>query len=572
MQVADLPPQPDHPLNCLLVNPKFPENAYWNWSDVCRAMGRRAMGMPLGLITLAATFPAEWNVRLIDLNTTDWDDEAWRWAGMVGVGGMIVQQNGILEVIERARHDGKFVVVGGADATSQPTLYRAADALVLGEAENSVPLWLAAWRKESPRGTYQAAEKPDVTQSPVPRFDLLNLKDYLSANVQFSRGCPFNCEFCDIIELYGRTPRTKTPEQFCRELEALFQLGYRGWVDVVDDNFVGNKRNVKEMLRMLKPWCEERGFPFYFSTQASINLADDEPLMEAMTDVDFRSVFIGIETPDEKLLTTTQKRVNVNKPMQDRIGKIYDHGLGIMAGFILGFDGESEGAGDAIIECVEGNDIPIAMASLLVALPNTQLSRRLASEGRLLNSVTYAPFAPGERHEVVAPTVQGELPDQTALGGLKFITTRDRYQILEEHRRVWETIYNPRRYFARALRAARRIKARRKHKLPRREQACLNRGFLVIIRKLSRIPGVRLPLWWMLARAAFLGAARFEHVARMTVGYHQFQKIRRRIDEGLPQRIQSEQQRGVPPACQRAAETTDSADRSRPSPGSPQRL
>jgi hypothetical protein len=196
------------------------------------------------------------------------------------------------------------------------------------------------------------------------------------------------------------------------------------------------------------------------------------------------------------------------------------------------------------------------MASLLVALPNTQLSRRLASEGRLLNAATYEPYAPDERHEVVLPAVQGELHDQTVLGGLKFTTTRDRYQILQEHRRVWKTIYDPQRYFARVLRAARRIKARRKHKLPRREQARLDRGFLIIMGKLSRIPGVRWPLWRMLARAVFLGVSRFEHVARMAIAYHQFQKIRDRIDEKLPQRIRFEQQRGVPCACQAAAEAT----------------
>ena len=309
------------------------------------------------------------------------------------------------------------------------------------------------------RGTFEAAEKPDVTQSPLPRFDLLKIDDYLSVNVQFSRGCPFNCEFCDVIELFGRKPRTKTPAQFCRELETLFDLGYRGWVDVVDDNFVGNKHNVRQLLPVLKEWCQQHKFPFYFSTQASINLADDEPLMDAMTDVDFRSVFIGIETPDPKLLATTQKHVNALKPIQDRIRKIHDHGLGITAGFILGFDGESEGAGDVIIQCIQENAIPVAMVSLLVALPNTQLSQRLAREGRLLDTATYEPLAPGMRHEVVLPSIKGELPDQAALGGLKFTTTRDRYQILEEHRRVWQTVYEPKQYFARVLRAARRIKA-----------------------------------------------------------------------------------------------------------------
>ncbi|MFV2068632.1 MAG: B12-binding domain-containing radical SAM protein [Pirellulales bacterium] len=537
---------PDRPLKCLLMYPAFPESAYWNWKEVCHALGRQAMGIPLGMITFAATLPRHWEMRLMDLNAVPWDDEAWRWADLVCVGGMIIQQSGVFEIIERARRDGKFVIVGGPDATSQPTLYENADALVLGEAETTVPVWLDAWRQGHPRGKFQVHEKPDVTQSPVPRFDLLNMDDYLCINVQFSRGCPFNCEFCDIIELFGRKPRTKAPEQFCRELETLYDLGYRGWVDVVDDNFVGNRRNVKQMLPVLKEWSEKRGYPFYYSTQASINLADDEPLMDAMTEVDFRIVFVGIETPDPKLLATTQKRMNAHKPITDRIAKIYDHGLSVTAGFILGFDGESKGAGDVIIECIEENAVPIAMASLLAALPNTQLSRRLTREGRLLHSATYEPFAPGQRHELLLPTVKGEAPDQAALGGLKFTTTRNRYEILQEHRHVWQTVYQPKQYFARVLRAVQRIKAHHKHKLPRRQQWRLDRGFLNLVRRLSRIPGVRWPLWWMLLRAFFLGRARFEHAARMAVAYLQFHKIRRRIEEGLPDRIRYERSKNVP--------------------------
>ncbi len=549
MASADFSPHPDAPLNCLLVYPRFPESAYWNWTEVCSAVGRKAMGIPLGLLTFAATLPPQWNVRLVDLNTTDWDEQAWEWADLVAVGGMMVQQRGMFEVIERARQAGKFVIVGGPDATSQPALYQAADALLLGEAETTVPQWLAACRAGHPGGTFQALEQPDVSQSPLPRFDLLKIEDYLSVNVQFSRGCPFNCEFCDVIELYGRTPRTKTPAQFCRELEALYDLGYRGWVDVVDDNFVGNKSRVKELLPVLKEWCERHAFPFYFSTQASINLADDEPLMDAMTDVDFRTVFIGIETPDAKLLATTQKRMNVLKPIRERLGRIYERGLSVTAGFILGFDGESPGAGDVIRACIEENDIPIAMVSLLAALPNTQLSRRLAREGRLLNAATCEPLLPGERHEVVLPMVQGQLADQAALGGLKFTTTRDRYQIMEEHRQVWQAVYEPRQYFARVFRAARRIRIRRKHRLPRRQQRKLDRGFLIMMVRLSQLADVRWPLWWLLLRAPFLGLARFEYVAQMAIAYAQFRKILRRIEKGLPERIAAEQQRGVLAVC-----------------------
>ncbi len=557
---------PDRALNVLLINPQFPSSAYWNWTEVCQSVQRKAMGIPLGLITFAATLPKAWNVRLMDLNATSWDDEAWRNADMIGVGGMIIQQHGMFDVVQRGRRDGKFVVVGGADATSQPALYQDADALVLGEAETTVPIWLDACARGNPRGTFKAPDKPDMTQSPVPRFDLLKLDDYLSVNVQFSRGCPFNCEFCDIIELYGRQPRTKTPEQFCVELETLNNLGYRGWIDVVDDNFVGNKRSVKAMLPVLKQWCGDHKYPFYFSTQASLNLADDEDLMTAMIDVDFRTVFIGIETPDPKLLATTQKRMNALKPMQERIRTIHGHGLGITAGFILGFDGESTGAGEVIIQCIEDNAVPIAMVSLLAALPNTQLSRRLATEGRLLDTATYKPFAPGQQHQLVLPTVKGELPDQVALGGLKYTTTRDRYEILNEHAGVWQTVYDPKQYCARVLRCVKRMNVQRKHKPTHRDQARLNRGFFSMVRQLARIPGVRWPLYRMLARAVLLGPARFEYVAQMTVAYFQFQKIRQRIKEGLPERIEFEKRQNVLPVCAPVKEAANSPQPLDPEP------
>ncbi len=549
MPLSDATIRPDHPVNLLLINPQFPSSAYWNWTEVCKSVQRKAMGIPLGLITFAATLPKSWNVRLVDLNSTPWDEAAWQEADIVGVGGMIIQQRGMFEIIQRGRRDGKFVIVGGADATSQPSLYHEADALVLGEAETTVPIWMDACAQGNPRGTFQAADKPDMHEAPIPRYDLLKLDDYLSVNVQFSRGCPFNCEFCDIIELYGRQPRTKTPEQFCLELESLYDLGYRGWIDVVDDNFVGNKRDVKAMLPVLKQWCSDHKYPFYFSTQASLNLADDPDLMTAMTAVDFRTVFIGIETPDPKLLATTQKRMNALKPMQDRIRTIHAHGLGITAGFILGFDGESAGAGDVIIQCIEDNAIPIAMVSLLAALPNTQLSRRLSAEGRLLDTATYEPFAPGEKHQLVLPTVKGELPDQVALGGLKYTTTRDRYEILREHENVWQTVYHPKSYCDRVLRCVKRMKIHRAHKPARQDQARLNRGFFSMVRQLARIPGVRWPLYRMLARAVLLGPGRFEYVAQMTVAYYQFQKIRQRIKEGLPDRIAYEKRQNVMPSC-----------------------
>ncbi len=512
------------------------------------------MGLPLGLLTVAAVLPDHWNVRVLDLNAADWDQEAWEWADIVGVGGMIIQQQGMFELIERARSDGKFVMVGGPDATSQPELYADADALILGEAEVTVPVWLESWRNGRSRGKFHATEKPDITNSPLPRFDLIDVNKYLTVNVQFSRGCPLNCEFCDIIELYGRVPRTKTPSQMIRELQALYDQGYRGWVDMVDDNFVGNKRNVKMLLPEMAKWLKQHKHPFFFSTQASLNMADDDEFLRMMAEANFQYVFMGIETPDPDLLAITQKRMNSMKPMEERIQKVYDHGMAVTAGFILGFDGEHSGSADAIIECIERNSITISMASMLVALPGTQLSRRLQREGRLLDVITFEPLAPEQKYQLVAPMMQGETVANAGMAGLKFLTTRDRYDIMRDQRRVWTTIYDPRVYFARALRAAKRIKMQLKYKPDLKTQKRELIGFLRVARQLWRIKGARLPFLQLFFRGLLLGPGRFNYAMRLAIAYLHFHKLRSRIAEGVPVRIELEREKEVPPVWKDAEE------------------
>src|SRR2546426_125482 len=241
----------------------------------------------------------------------------------------------------------------------------------------TIPKFLADLEAGATHGIYRSQEKPDVTQSPTPRFDLLELGKYLHVGIQFSRGCPFNCEFCDIIQLYGRKPRTKTPNQVLRELECLYQLNYRGHVDFVDDNFIANKKAVMGFLPELLAWSQQRGFPFFFSTEATINLADDVKLLGMMEAVDFRYVFVGVETPDKELLIRTQKKQNTRHPIVEGVHRLNDHGMVVTAGFILGFDGETRKAADAIAACVEAAGIPMAMVGLLTALPNTQLTWRL---------------------------------------------------------------------------------------------------------------------------------------------------------------------------------------------------
>ena len=345
---------PDGPIRCLLIQPEFEQTNYWNFVESAKAIGAKATAPPLGLMTVAAMLPDSWEIRLADLNVEPINDDDWQWADVICTGGMLPQQPGILELIEKSHADGKFVAVGGPDPTSQPQIYSDADAVVMGEGELTIPMWLDAWREGNPRGVFESKLKPDVTTTPTPRFDLINFNDYLHVGVQSSRGCPYNCEFCDIIELFGRRPRVKKPEQFLAELQKLYDLGYRGWVDFTDDNFIGNRKLIKPLLVALKQWNEDHDYPFVFSTEASVNLADDDELLQLMQDVQFRYVFLGIESPDEETLIHTQKRINTVHPLIERVRKIYSYGISVAAGLIIGFDTDKPGTDGPMIKVYPG--------------------------------------------------------------------------------------------------------------------------------------------------------------------------------------------------------------------------
>jgi radical SAM superfamily enzyme YgiQ (UPF0313 family) len=395
-------------MRALLIYPHFPRT-FWLFERMLAMAGRKAVLPPLGLLTVAAILPQEWEFRLADRNVEPVSDADWDRAEIVLVSGMIVQRPDYLAVIREAGQRGKKVAVGGPYATafSQEVAAAGADYLVLDEGEHTIPLLLEALEKGEPSGTFRSAEKPDVTQTPIPRFDLLNLDAYSEMAVQFSRGCPFRCEFCDIIVLYGRRPRTKTPQQMLAELERLHELGWRRSVFVVDDNFIGNKHDVKGFLRELQPWMEERGQPFRFGTEASLDLAKDQELMDLMTACNFGAVFLGIETPDEASLEATHKHQNLRGSLAESVHKIAASGLRVMAGFIIGFDGEKAGAGQRIVDFVEEAAIPTAFFSMLQALPDTALWHRLNQEGRLrgasgVNQTTLMNFIPTRPMEEVA--------------------------------------------------------------------------------------------------------------------------------------------------------------------------
>jgi radical SAM superfamily enzyme YgiQ (UPF0313 family) len=397
-------------MNVLLIYPRFPKS-FWSFDKTLELVNFKAQLPPLGLVTVAAILPQTWDYKLVDRNVRDVTEAEWQWADIVILSAMIVQKPDFLAAIAEAKKWGKRVAVGGPYPTAIPedAAGCGADYLILDEGEITLPLFVEAVERGDTSGTFRSnGEKPDVTTTPIPRYDLLEMDAYAEMSVQFSRGCPFQCEFCDIIVLYGRKPRTKEPEQLLAELQCLYDLGWRRSIFMVDDNFIGNKRNVKRLLQAMKPWIEEHNYPFSFATEASVDLAQDPELMQMMVDCNFGTVFLGIETPDEASLSLTRKFQNTRDPLTESVQSIARTGLRVMAGFIIGFDGEKSGAGQRVCQFVEQTAIPTALFSMLQALPDTALWHRLEREGRMLqksadiNQVTLMNFVPTRPIEEIA--------------------------------------------------------------------------------------------------------------------------------------------------------------------------
>jgi radical SAM superfamily enzyme YgiQ (UPF0313 family) len=425
--------------NVLMVYPRFDADTFWNFKRTSEVFGAKYPASPLGLITVAALLPRSWSIRLVNRNTEELSNDDLDWADLVLTGGMLPQENDTLDVIDLCHARGKPVAVGGPDVTSSPGSYRAADFRVLGEAEGIIDKFVEAWEAGAREGLFEAEKfQVDVTKTPIPRFDLLKFDDYLHIGVQFSRGCPFTCEFCDIIELYGRVPRAKTNAQMLAELEALYRLGYRGHVDFVDDNLIGNKKAVKGFLPELAKWLEAHDYPFEFTTEASLNLADDSEFLMLMNRANFVGVFVGIESPDTSTLVAMRKKQNTRRSIAQSIHRIYAAGLFVTAGFIVGFDSETSSVADAMVALIEEAAIPICMVGLLYALPNTQLTRRLEKEGRL--------YPHAQRKDIKSA-------DQCTMG-LNFATLRPRQQIFADYMTVLQRIYDPVAFTGRLRRLA----------------------------------------------------------------------------------------------------------------------
>ena len=521
-------------MRALLIYPEFPQS-FWSFEKTIELIGKKAVLPPLGLITVAAILPQEWDYRLRDRNITQVSEADWDWAEIVIMSGMIVQRGDMLAQVQEAKRRGKKVAIGGPYATSFAKEVKAAgtDYLVLDEGEITLPMFVEALERGEESGTFRASEKPNVTDTPIPRFDLLDLSAYSEMSVQFSRGCPFQCEFCDIIVLYGRKPRTKEPQQLIAELKSLYDLGWRRSVFLVDDNFIGNKRNVKRFLRELAPWMKEYGYPFSLSTEASVDLANDQELMDLMTACNFGAVFLGIETPDESSLEVTQKFQNTRDPLSESIRKITASGLRVMAGFIIGFDGEKSGAGPRIAEFVEQTAIPVAIFSMLQALPDTALWKRLEKEGRLR----------GRSANI----------NQTTL--MNFVPTRPLEEIAREYVDSFMRLYDPQNFLDRTYRHYRLLGEAPCHKNPEQRKKKAKKQFdwwairalLIICWRQGLVRETRSSFWrylWQMIRHNPRGVASYLTVCAQAEHFLEYRQIvKEQIEAQLAefQKLQAQQ-------------------------------
>ena len=502
-------------MKALLLWPVLP-NSFWSYRETLDLANLRSTNPPLGLITVAAMLPSHWEIRFVDRNVRRETEADWDWCDLVIISAMIVQQDDFRALIQKAVLLGKKVAVGGPFPTSVPqfSLDAGAHYLILDEGENTVPQFLEAIERGNDRGIFRSPEKPDVTQTPIPRFDLLELDAYFAITVQFSRGCPFQCEFCDIINLYGRKPRTKTPDQILGELEVLYQMDWHRYVFIVDDNFIGNKRNAKVFLRALIPWMEARNYPFMLLTEASLNLAEDEELIDLLVKAGFVKIFMGIETPDIESLVGIHKLQNTRRSLIDSCHKITERGLQIMAGFILGFDNERPGAGGRIRAFIEDTGIPQGMFGLLQALHNTALWKRLKAEGRLRDGL--------------ATVHQGAI--------MNFTPTRPIEEIVREYIEAFWHIYEPLPYLKRAFNHFMRMRNwRGQHHRPMTwhewrllRSICWRQGVL---------RSTRFRFWWQLAAIALIKPQLlYEYLMVLGVGEHFF-KYRHEVKAQLLEQL-----------------------------------
>ncbi len=489
-------------MKILLVYPRVAET-FWSFKYALKVVRRKSTFPPLGALTIAAMLPPSWDKRLVDMNVLELKDEDLKWADYVFISAMIAQKDSAASVIKRCKRLGVKTVGGGPLFNCCGDDFPDVDHLVLGEGEVTLPFLVKDLQAVSPGRCYYPEEHPPLDNTPLPMWDLVDFKNYVSTSIQYSRGCPFNCEFCDIIIMNGRVPRTKSNDQMLAELDALYDRGWRGSVFFVDDNFIGNKKKVKTLLREIIQWQGRRKRQLNFFTQASVDLAEDEELMNLMVEAGFNKVFLGLETPSEDSLRECGKSQNLNRSLMESVRTIQNHGLAVMGGFIIGFDNDPPDIFQAQVRFIQNTGIVTAMVGLLTAIPRTRLYQRLEREGRLLFETS------GNNTSVD--------------GSLNFVPKMNRQLIIDGYQWVMNTLYSPEMYYKRILAFLRDYRPRAKTGLETNDIFTFVRSLWylgVMDRKGTR------SYYWRLLKEALLHSRRaFSEVVTMLVyGYH-FRKI-----------------------------------------------
>jgi len=489
-------------MKILLIYPKYPDT-FWSFKHALKFVSKKASFPPLGLLTVAAMLPKEWEKKLIDMNVSVLSEDDLKWADYVFISAMVVQKKSAKEVIRKCKKLGIRVVAGGPLFTTGYEEFEDIDHFVLNEAERTLPSFLDDLKNGCVQHIYISKEWPDIGNTPPPQWDLINMKKYVTMSIQYSRGCPFNCEFCDIIVLNGHKPRTKSKDQILEELEVLHTQGWRGGVFFVDDNFIGNRKRLKtEILPYLIDWMKQKKYPFYFFTEASINLSDDEELMQLMVKAGFRRVFIGIETPNEESLAECNKYLNKNRDLIACVRKVQDKGLEVQGGFIVGFDNDPPSIFEKQISFIQESGIVTAMVGLLNAPRGTRLYHRLKKEDRLLDNPS------------------GDNTDFS----LNFIPKMNKEVLINGYKKILSTIYSPKHYYKRVITFLKEYKPRDlKKKIYFKFsyfKAFLKSIWFLGIKGKERLHYWKLISWTLVRRPHFFGIA----VSFAIYGFH-FRKI-----------------------------------------------
>ena len=490
-------------MNILLVYPQYPDT-YWSFKYALKFISKKSANVPLGILTVASLLPEDWNRRLTDLNVSKLKDEDIKWADLVFISAIAVQSASVNQIIGQCKHLKAKIVAGGPLFTEEFEQYSDIDYLVLNEAEITLPLFIEDLKKGRQKGIYQTDQFADITKTPPPDYSLLKLNEYATAGIQYSRGCPYDCEFCDITALFGRRVRTKMTTQIIAELDQLLRIKWKGSVFFVDDNFIGHKKNLKtELLPAIINWMEANNNPFTFLTEASINMADDKELMDMMVRAGFTKVFVGIETPDEDSLKECSKFMNKNRNLIGSVNTIQQYGMEVMAGFIVGFDNDPPNIFQRQIDFIQKSGIITAMVGLLNAPRLSKLYRRLKKEGRITGKSS------------------GDNTDYS----MNFIPAMDKDKLLKGYQKIINEIYSSKSYYARVM------KFLKQYNPPLKERISLNK-FMALIRSVLII-GIleknRKYYWHLLFWSIFNKPKSFPLAVTYSIyGYH-FRRVFRKI-------------------------------------------